>query len=445
MELLSQIPFLGGFFSTMVAFVTVLGIIVFVHEYGHYIVGRWCGIHAETFSLGFGPVIWSRTDKRGTKWQLSIIPLGGYVKFLGDRSAASEPDAEAMAAMSEADRDRSFPGAKLYKRALTVVAGPVANFILAAVIFTGLVWYQGVSTDVLTVGEMLDYPEEKYTLQQGDEVLSVEGHKISMYRDIFEAADAMETPGDMHFVVMRDGVEIPALSPFFIPAAVYGVEPLSAAGDAGLIKGDIILSVDGNEVAVFGELRRIIEASDNKNIPIELWRDGATVSATITPVMREYPDGNGGFEERVMIGVSSFPVFLPGVRTPSAWEAVSFGTVRVWDVMYSSLNGLKHIILQNLSPKNLQGPLGIAQLSKATATQGVVMFVSFIAMISTGIGMLNLFPIPMLDGGHLVFFAIEGLRGRPLADKTIQALVSIGLVMVLLLMVFVTYNDLLRL
>jgi len=443
-ELLSQIPIFGGFISMMVAFVGVLAVVVFVHEYGHYIVGRWCGIFAETFSLGFGPVIWSRVDKHGTKWQLALIPLGGYVKFLGDRSAASEPDDEAMAMMSASDRDRSFPAAKIYKRALTVFAGPVANFILAAVIFTGLVMSQGVATKDLAVGEMLAFPSGTYDLQTGDVILSVEGQAVSGYDDVFEISQNMETPHDMTMVVLRDGQELTVNAPYFFPAAVFGIEPLSAAGAAGLEKGDIILKVNDSEVFSFNGLKEIVEVSGDIELLMLIWRDGKTLDVAITPVLKEYPNNDGGFDKRVMIGISSFPAFLPATETPSLWRASKIGVTRVWDVMASSLNGLKHIVLQNLSAKNLQGPIGIAQMSKATANQGVVVFLSFVAMISTGIGMLNLFPIPMLDGGHLVFYAIEAVRGRPLANKTIQVLVSIGLVMVLLLMVFVTYNDLLR-
>lgn len=185
MEYISQIPVFGGFLSTMIAFVVVLGVVVFVHEYGHYIVGRWCGIHAEKFSLGFGPVIWSRTDQRGTQWQLAAIPLGGYVKFVGDRGAASEPDFEIMETMAETDRERSFPSARLYKRALTVVAGPFANFILASVIFAGLVTWQGIATNQPTVGELFAMPNPSFGLQLEDQILEVEAKPLQVLATLF--------------------------------------------------------------------------------------------------------------------------------------------------------------------------------------------------------------------------------------------------------------------
>lgn len=445
MELISEIPVFGGFLSTIIAFVGVLGVVVFVHEYGHYIVGRWSGIHADVFSMGFGPVIWSRTDKRGTKWQLALVPLGGYVKFLGDRNAASETDFEAMEEMSDHDRDASFPGAKLHRRALTVVAGPVANFILAIVIFTSMVMWQGVGTDVPTVGEMISLPEDTNHLQTGDVILAVNGEKVTDFSGIVQATIAMDPPGEMEILVLRDDTELLVIAPYLLPAAVYGVEPLSAASAAGLRAGDVILQADGVEMNAFRDLKAVVEISGDKEIPLIVWRDGEILNLPITPVMKEFPDGEGGFDKRIMIGVSGAFVFSPATETPAIWTAAYYGTRNTYEILSLSINGIKHMFLGNLSPKNLQGPIGIAQISKETANQGFMNFISLIAIISTGIGMLNLFPIPMLDGGHLMFYAIEAVRGQPPAQKTIQVATSIGLAMVLLLMVFATYNDILRL
>ncbi len=444
MELISQIPVFGGLISTLLAFVAVLGVVVFVHEYGHYIIGRLTGIGSETFSLGFGPVIWSRVDKRGTKWQLAAIPLGGYVKFIGDRDAASTADPEAMAAMSEAQRARSFPAAKLWKRTLTVLAGPVFNFLLAIVVFTGLIMAQGVVTPQPTVGSVLDFPGDRYDLRKGDVIRSVEGQPVSSFGDIYTITSAMNPPGDMTATVLRNGETVTVTTPYLFPPAVYGVQPLSAADAAGLQKGDIILQANGKKLTTFLDLKAVIEVSKDKTIPLEIWRDGAVLNLDITPQLREYPNDAGGFDQRVMIGVSGSAAFYPAVETPMPWTAARMAVQQVYDVIAMSLNGIKHMFIGDLSPSNLQGPLGIAQMSQATATQGVSSFLSFIAVVSIGIGMLNLFPIPMLDGGHLLFYVFEAVRGKPLANKTIERAVSIGLAMVLLLMVFVTYNDILR-
>ncbi len=446
MELISQIPLFGGVISTFVSFLAVIGIVVFVHEYGHYIVGRWCGIYAETFSMGMGPVIWSRKDRHGTVWQVSAVPIGGYVKFLGDRNAASAPeDAEAIAQMSEIDQARSFPRAAVYKRALTVLAGPMANMLLSIVVFAGLILWQGTATEVPTVGQVMTLPDGNDSLREGDEILAVQGQNVSSFSEIYEIALNMEEPGNMGMLIRRDGQELLVSVPYLLPAAIYGVEPLSAADNAGLRTGDIILEANGEPLVAFHNLRKIVEASGDTPIPIKVWRNEQVVDLTVTPQLREFPDGNGGFEKRVMIGISGAFLIEPATETPGFLTALSLGARQVVRVLDSSLNALKHIILGNLSPSNLQGPLGIAQMSQSTAMQGLTTFLSFVAVVSIGIGMLNLFPVPMLDGGHLVFFLIEAVRGKPLGGKTIQISVSIGLAMVLLLMVFVTYNDIGRL
>lgn len=445
MEYISQIPVFGGFLSTVIAFIGVLGVVVFVHEYGHYIVGRWCGIHAEKFSLGFGPVIWSRTDRRGTQWQLAAIPLGGYVKFVGDRGAASETDFDAMEVMSEEELAQSFPSAKLYKRALTVVAGPFANFILAAVIFAGLVMWQGIATDTPTVGELFATPNPSFGLRLDDQVLEVEGQAVSSFGDIISVALEMDPPGDMEILVLRDEQELFVYAPYLLIPGVYSVDPLSAASIAGLKEGDFVIAADGVNIFTFGDLQKVVAVSGDTEILLKVWRDGIYLDLPITPTLRDFPDGEGGFTQRVMIGVYGALAFLPATETPTPWNAAYIGARRTVDYIGFSLNGIKHMFIGNLSPTNLQGPIGIAQISKETANQGLKSFISLIAIISTGIGMLNLFPIPMLDGGHLVFYIFEAIRGKPPSQKTIQAFMSIGLAMVLLLMVFATYNDLMRL
>lgn len=445
MDLIANIPFFGGFLSTILPFVIVLGIVVFVHEYGHYIVARWCGIRSEVFSIGFGPVIWSRRDRRGTLWQVAALPLGGYVRFLGDSDGSSRADTEALDRLDPASRAASFHGAAVWRRMLTVLAGPVANFLLTIVVFAGVVTWQGVPVTPPAIGEVAALPDAAHGLREGDVVLEVNGVSADDFGDVYVAALEMETPGPMRFRVDRDGAQIEVEGPYAFPPLVQGVNPLSPASRAGLRSDDLILSADGRDLTTFSDLRDVVMASEGRTIALAVWRDGARTMLEITPEMSDAGDGDGGFERRVMIGVTGAPLYQPETATPMPWTALGLGATRMVDVIVQSLNGLKHIVLGSLGADNLQGPIGIAQVSGEAAQQGFVNFVVLIGVISTAIGMLNLFPIPVLDGGHFMAFAIEAIRGRPPGPAVMQIAMSIGLGLILLLMVFATYNDLVRL
>jgi regulator of sigma E protease len=445
MDLIAQIPFFGGFLATVLPFLLVLGIVVFVHEYGHYIVARWCGIRSEVFSVGFGPVIWSRRDKRGTLWQVAALPLGGYVKFLGDSDGSSRADPDTLAALPAETRASSFHGASVGRRMLTVLAGPFANFVLSIVVFAGLVLWQGVPTERPTIGSIQPLPNVEQPLLAGDVVLAVNGAPVEAFSDIYEITAAMPEPGPMTFVVERDGSRLELDAPYALPPLVYGVEPLSPASEAGLKRGDVITAADGRSLTAFEDLRETVLASEGRSIPIEVWRDGATLTMEISPIERDVDDGAGSFERRVMIGVAGASLYFPATETPAPWTALGAGVTRTVDVIVMSLTGLKHIILGTIGAENLQGPLGIAQISGETAAQGAVSFITLIAIISTAIGLLNLFPIPVLDGGHFAAFTFEALRGRPPSPRAMQVAMTIGLGLVLFLMVFATYNDIMRL
>jgi regulator of sigma E protease len=445
MDLISQIPLVGGLIATVLPFLMVLGIVVFVHEFGHYIVARWCGIRSEVFSVGFGPVIWSRRDRRGTLWQIAALPLGGYVKFLGDADGSSRANAKALAEMQPVARAESFHGASVGRRMLTVLAGPLANFVLSIAVFAGLVLWQGVPTERPTIGAIEALPNAGQPLRAGDVVLAVGGEPIEDFAGLYAAAAAMPEPGPMTFRVERGGEVIELEAPYALPPLVYGVEPLSPASEAGLRRGDVIVEADGRPLAAFEDLRQTVLASEGRAIPIEVWRDGTTLSLTIEPTERDIDDGEGGFERRVMIGVAGASLYFPATETPAPWSALGAGVARTVDVIVMSLTGLKAIVLGTIGAENLQGPLGIAQISGETAAQGLVSFVTLIAIISTAIGLLNLFPIPVLDGGHFAAFTIEALRGRPPSERAMQVAMTIGLGLVLFLMVFATYNDIMRL
>lgn len=444
MSTIASIPFFGGFLSTVIPFVVVLGIVVFVHEFGHYIVARWCGIRSEVFSIGFGPVVWSRRDRRGTLWQVAALPLGGYVKFVGDADAGSRTDAKALERMTPAERAESFHGAAVWRRMLTVLAGPAFNFLLTIVVFAGLVTWQGVPTDRPTIGTIGTLPHTEQTLRPGDVVLAVNGKPVEAFGDILAIALEMPQPGPIRVTIERDGSEEDVTAPWPLPPLVQAVEPLSPASAAGLKAGDVIVQADGKPLASFEELRQIVLASGGRSIPLEVWRDGVRVVLPITPAERDAETAEGGFEKRVMIGVAGASLYMPATETPAPWTALAFGTERMAMVVTQSLFGLKSILTGAIGADNLQGPLGIAQISGETASQGLVDFIGLIAIISTAIGLLNLFPIPVLDGGHFVAFCIEAVRGRPPSPAVMQVAMSIGLGLILLLMVFATYNDIMR-
>jgi len=444
MDFIANIPLIGGFLSTVLPFVIVLGIVVFVHEYGHYIVARWCGIRSEVFSIGFGPVIWSRTDRRGTLWQVAALPLGGYVKFLGDSDGSSRADSVKLDDMAPSERAHSFHGASVGRRMLTVLAGPFANFLLTIAVFAGVVMWQGVPTERPTIGEIEALPVGDQPLRPGDVVLEVNGEPVDGFDAIYRAALDMPEPGPMRFAVDRDGDRFDVEAPFAFPALIAGISPLSPASKAGLRAGDLILSVDGRPVGSFEDFRQQVMQSLDKTLDLEVFRDGGVIALTVTPTLQDAEDGDGGFEKRAMIGAAGASLYMPATETPMPWTALGFGALRMVEVITQSLNGLKHIVTGEIGAENLQGPLGIAQISGETAQQGFISFVVLIGVISTAIGMLNLFPIPVLDGGHFMAFVIEAVRGRPPSPAAMRVAMSIGLGLILLLMVFATYNDIMR-
>jgi regulator of sigma E protease len=445
MDLIASIPFFGGFLATVIPFVIVLGIVVFVHEYGHYIVARWCGIHSEVFSIGFGPVIWARRDRRGTLWQLAAIPLGGYVRFLGDSDGSSRADQTALDHLSDQERRHSFHGAAVWRRALTVLAGPVANFILTIVVFAGVVTWQGLATERPVIGEIAEIPGAPDAVQPGDVILEVNGRPVQSFQEVLGIALEMTPPGPMVFQVDRGGRTLTVEAPYAFPPLVQGVEPLSPASEAGLQRGDLILQAGGRDLVTFEDLRDVVMASGGRTIDLHVWRNNAPITLEIMPIDRDADDGEGGFERRVMIGVAGGPIYLPATYTPMPWTAIGVGVERMVGIIVQSLNGIRHMIIGSISADNLQGPLGIAQVSGETAQQGFMSFIVLIGVISTAIGMLNLFPIPVLDGGHLLAFLVEAVRGRPPSPAVMQIAMSIGLGLILLLMVFATYNDIMRL
>ena len=377
MDLISNITSLGsGVINYIVPFLFVLTVVVFFHELGHFLVARWCGVTVKTFSVGFGPEIFGFYDKYGTRWRFAWVPLGGYVKFIDDENAASVPSAEALENMSPEELSGTFQSKTLGQRAAVVAAGPIANFILAIVIFAG--------------------------------VFSIVGQSHTLPR-------------------------------------VDTISPSSAAAKAGFMAGDLVLSVDGSAIKSFGELQRIVSGSADKTLEIIVQRDDKEVSLTATPVRKEIADR---FGNKMRIG-------LLGIRRTTNKEdwvferadplsAVWLGTKETYFILAVTLQYLGDVVMGRQDADQLGGPIRIAEVSGQMASVGFVALLKLAAVLSVSIGMINLFPIPLLDGGHLLFYGIEALMGRPLSQPIQEIGFRIGLALVLMLMVFATWNDITR-
>ena len=362
----------GNILSALPPFLLVLTIVVFFHELGHYLVGRWCGIHADVFSVGFGPELIGRNDRRGTRWKLSLIPLGGYVKFRGDENATSLPSGAADE-LSEAEREGSFPAASLWRRAATVAAGPIANFILAIAIFAVMFGTNG--------------------------------------------------------RVVADPV-------------VAEVQPASAAEAAGILPGDRFVAIDGDEVEVFDDVQRYVSARPEVPITVTLERAGGLVDVSLTPARTEISDPFGNKMEVGRIGVvTSRDSGNFRVREYGPIEAVGEGVAQSWYIVTRTVDYIGNIITGRESADQLGGPIRVAKYSKDMSTLGIGALIQLAAVLSVSIGLLNLMPIPMLDGGHLVFYAIEAIRGRPPGEVAQEWAYRFGLSVVLALMLFATWND----
>ncbi|UYV39391.1 RIP metalloprotease RseP [Rhodobacteraceae bacterium D3-12] len=450
MDITALIPQFGSVALTLVAFVVALSVIVAVHEYGHYIVGRWSGIKAEVFSLGFGPVLYSRTDKRGTLWQIAALPFGGYVKFLGDADAASAgTDSEAVAELSPEERRHTMAGAPLWAKTATVAAGPVFNFALSILIFAGVILSQGEARDPLTVGDLRALPGDVQQLKRGDEVLAMGGVEVPGFDD--EAAfrsfgDLIPITRVVDYKVRRDGTEAVVQGPYPYPPLVTQLAPQSAAYSIGLAVGDVITHVDGDPIFAFDQLKERVEGGEGKPLLLKVWRPGPAgaeeLDFTLVPRRTDEPQRDGGFKTEWRIGIAGGLLFEPVTEHVGVGTAVSAGVVQTGRIIEGSISGLWHMITGAISSCNMSGPIGIAQVSGQMASQGTENFIWFIAVLSTAVGLLNLFPIPVLDGGHLVFYGYEAVAGRPPSDKALRILMTIGLTLVLSVMLFALSNDL---
>ncbi|MGO7035584.1 RIP metalloprotease RseP [Rhizobium ruizarguesonis] len=371
METLSGIyAFLMG---NIVTFILVLSLLVFVHEMGHYLVARWSGIRILAFSVGFGPEIFGFTDRHGTRWKISVIPLGGYVRFFGDEDSSSKPDTDKIAAMSEEDRARSFAGAKLWKRAATVAAGPIANFLLAIAIFTIL--------------------------------FSVYGRMI---------ADPV----------------------------VAEVKPDGAAAAAGILPGDLLVAIDGGKVETFDDVRRYVSIRPSQQIVVTVERAGQKLDVPIVPQRTDTTDQFGNKAEVGQIGiVTNQQAGNFRLQTYTPLQALRESVLQTRDIVTGTFKYIGNIFSGTMRADQLGGPIRVAQASGQMASLGIGAVLQLAAVLSVSIGLLNLMPVPVLDGGHLMFYAVEAVRGKPLGSTAQEIAFRIGLAMILTLMVFTTWND----
>jgi len=361
----------------MVPFLFVLTIVVFFHELGHFAVARWCNVKVDAFSVGFGRELFGWYDKHGTRWKVSLIPLGGYVKFAGDENAASIPDREYIASMSEEERRTAFIAKPVWQRAAIVAAGPIANFILAVIIFAGIFMAYG--------------------------------------------------------------------KPQLLPVVSTVIEG-SAAETAGIQTGDRILSINDKPLSYFEDLKWTVRHNPDQPLVLGIERDGAELTATVIPV---YVTDVNQFgveyrEPRIGVAIASDENtrILKQLGVGGAlWE----GVLRTYKIIYDTVNFIGEIFAGEQSAKQLGGPIQIAQVSGTVAQFGLIELISLAGFLSVSIGFINLLPIPILDGGHLVFYAAEAIRGKPLNEKVQEVGFRIGLGLVLMLMVFATWNDIWRL
>jgi len=396
-----------------------------------------------------GPVLWSRMDRHGTRWQLAAFPVGGYVKFMGDANAASGKDEEFISLLTDEERAQTMHGAAVWRRSATVLAGPMFNFVLSILIYAGVVFAMGSVNEQPAIGQLKALPDPITALEPGDKILSVGGIPTPDYASFSAAADELPV-ASTQYVIERDGGQLEVTGPYPLLPIIDQVQPLSAAYEAGLGRGDFILSIDGVELGGFAQLQQAVLASEGTPLAMEIlaagegvFDKGEVVIVDIAATKTAIPLADGGFETRWLLGVSGGLFFDPETQRPGVGEAFQYGAERTWMVITSSISGIGHIISGAISSCNLQGPISIAKASGATASQGALSFILFIALLSTAVGLLNLFPIPVLDGGHLLFHIYEGIAGRPPSDKLLQIMFTGGLAVIMTLMVFALSNDIL--
>jgi len=413
-----------------------------VHEFGHFIVARLNKIDVSVFSIGFGPRVMSFKDKKGTEWQFAIIPLGGFVKFLEDENIASLKTQNNTSLSGSTNAH--FNNAPLFSRFSTVLAGPLANFLFSVLIFSVVFLIQGVSVGEPVVGKINGYYAAKYDLKIDDQIIKVGDKKVASFSDIF--VEINKSNSEMtKFTIKRGFLEKDIELPYLFQPVVEAIEPLSAASLAGLEIGDVFLTIEGKKLQNFDDLRKKIISSEGKILKITIFREGKIIEKSIQPVLSPIENKNGDFDTVYRIGVAGGPIFYPHTKSPGVWKALMLGSEATRGVIVASFKGIKGILSGQVDPKHLSGPIGIAHAVSDSINSGLLTFLSLVAIISTGIGFVNLLPIPILDGGHILLLVYEYLTRKKPTEEVVRFSMIFGLVLLLSLLMFTTFNDISRL
>jgi regulator of sigma E protease len=445
--------------TNLVAFVVAISVLVAVHEFGHYIVGRWCGMKVLRFSIGFGKPIWMRVaGKDQTEYCISAIPLGGYVKFLGERYGSGEP-------VPPEDEGRAFNHRPVWNRILVLLAGPAFNFLFAFLAYWVL-FINGVPTMKPAVGAVANGSYAAQAgLQYGDRIVKVDDREAGDWETaLVSILDGVISNGQVTLdleepdgyersatIIVGDdasGLTEPGMlfdglgfQPWQPPAVIATVDESGAAYAGGIAEGDRITAIDGEPVATFGDLQQIVSTRANEQVTIELVRDGEAVSVDLTIGSREVDGAAVGF---LGVGIGSAVADYWYLRQFGPLESISRSIERTWSSTAFTVRMLARMVVGDVSIKNISGPINIAQFAGSSAAAGMNSFLNFLALVSISLGVLNLFPIPVLDGGQIVYHGIEGLKGSPLSERAQMVGQQIGIAALLLLMSFAFYNDIAR-
>ncbi|MGI9434478.1 MAG: RIP metalloprotease RseP [Geminicoccaceae bacterium] len=459
MELLSSFGL--TIWTYVIPFLIVLSILVFVHEYGHYIVARWNGVRVDVFSIGFGKELFGYTDRAGTRWKFSLLPLGGYVKMHGDADASSSTVDDVAAR----DPD-SFPAKNVWQRMSIIAAGPLANILFAAVALAFLFAIVGRPFTPPTIGKIEEGSVAAIAgLKTYDHIVAVDGSEIDSF-ETFRTIERESGGVDLLVTIDRDGeiLDIPltprtvtredkrldqtfeigdlGVGPPLTPADVANVRPDGAAAEAGLKSGDRIVAVDGEPLLSFEDLQIIVSQSPGVDLVFTVDRGGQALDLPITPKLVEVVDQRT--EETLKIGRIGIERPRPPLQRSGPVQAMIDGVKETYRLTTLILGAVWQLISGNGNTDDVGGPIRIAQITGELTKDGLFPAVMFTVMLSINLGLINLFPIPVLDGGHLVMLLIELVRGRPLNERSQEIAFRFGLALVLSLMVFATWQDLMR-
>ncbi|MGC3872721.1 sigma E protease regulator RseP [Halomonas sp. GXIMD04776] len=446
--------------QNVLAVIVVLGLLITFHEFGHFWVARRCGVKVLRFSVGFGKPLWSRFDRRGTEFAIAAIPLGGYVKMLDEREAPVAPEEQHLA----------FNRKSVWARIAIVVAGPLANFLLAVVAYW-LLFVIGTTAIAPVIGEVApDSPAARAGLSSGQEIVSIQNDRTRSWEDVnlelisliglngtLEVAtrDSDSSEARSHQVQVSDWLarqdppqplESLGIAPWrpTIPPVLGQVLEGEAAARAGLEAGDRILALNGNEVTSWMAFVEVVRARPGESLALRIERDGATLDLTLTPGQREVQGEVMGYIGAGVESVSWPEEYQREIRY-GALASVGRALTRTADMTVLTLDSIRKMLVGLISPSNLSGPITIARIAGDTARSGFESFISFMAYLSISLGVLNLLPIPVLDGGHLLYYLIEAVRGRPVSEEVQAVGLRIGMAMVGTLMLMAIYFDLMRL